>query len=281
MPDLFYLFGKWWKQIVAIVVISIVIAAIFLFTRPVKYLATATALPASSFNTDKASVFNQNIQSLYTALGTPDDLDVIIGTAQLDTAYLAIAQAFGLAKHYEVKEQGDAANRKAAFILKSNTRVIRSAFTELKIKVWDEDKNFAPELANAMLQKLQDIHTDLQNANNLTILNKLQAGREKIESGVDSIKNFLRTADITAENAAGYTSRIASLSAQAQQYDQLIGQYQLMVDTKPSSLLIVEKARAAEWPDKPKRWPILLATFALSLVFALLLALVLEKRKPA
>ena len=39
----------------------------------------------------------------------------------------------------------------------------------------------------------------------------------------------------------------------------LIGEYQLMVDSKPPSLIIVEKAKPSDWPDKPKRMQIMIA----------------------
>lgn len=279
MPDIFYLFSKWWKQILSVVVITLVGAGIILYSRPSKYLSVATALPASSFATDKASVFNQNIQSLYAALGTPDDLDVIVGTAQLDTPYIAVAEKFDVAGHYKVEEQGQAAKLKAAYLLKASTKVIKSEYNELKVKVWDADKDFAAQMANGIIEKLQDIHGDLQNSNNITLLNNLQSGKQKLQIQADSISQFLKSSDISNLNTTLYTTQLNNLSAQLEQFGKLINEYQLMADSKPQVLMIVERARAANWPDKPKRIPALIATFALSLLFALGVALLLERRK--
>ena len=279
MPDIFYLVSKWWKHILSIVILSLVTIGILLYLRPSKYLSTATALPASSYAVDKASIFGQNIQSLYAALGTTDDLDVIVGTAQLDTVYLAMAEKFDLADHYEVREQGSAANSKAAFLLKANSKVLKSEFSELKVKVWDANKIFAAEMANAIMEKLQNIHRDLQNSSNITLLVNLQSGKQKLQNQADSITNFLKLADITARNTSTYTTRLNAIYAQLGHYEKLIGEYQLMADSKPPVLIIVEKARVANWPDKPRRIPILVATFILSLLFALFLVLLLEKRK--
>jgi len=279
MPDLFYLVSKWWKQILAIVVISMVAVSIVLYLMPVKYLSTATALPASSFASDKAGIFSNNIQELYPATGTPEDLDVIIGTAQLDTVYLAVAQQFNLAGHYKVKEQGDAATRKAAYLLKINTKVIRSAYNELKVKVWDGDKTLAPQMANAIIDKLQAIHQDLQSSNNTTLVKSLWAGKEKMQKDFDSINNYLRKAVLDEDLSVNDVARRTSLTSQLQQYEKLINEYQLLVDNKPPVLIIVEKARVTDWPDKPKQLPILVATFILSLLFAFFVTLLIEKRK--
>jgi capsular polysaccharide biosynthesis protein len=279
MPDIFYLISKWWKQMLAVVMLSLVVVATILYLRPVKYLAVTTALPASSYAADKASIFNNNIQALYPAMGSPDDLDVILGTAQLDTVYITIAEQFELAGHYKIKEQGEAAKLKAASLLKGNTKVIKGDYSELKVKVWDGDKAIAPQLANAITGKLQAIHQDLQNSNNISLVKSLQAGKQKIQVQIDSINNFLQAVDITREGAELYTNRRTGLAAQLQQYEKLIGEYQLIADNKPPVLIIVEKARLANWPDKPKWLLALTVTFVLSLLFSVLLILLLERKK--
>jgi len=269
MPDLIYLFSKWWKHVLAIVVLSVVIVWVVLLFKPVKYLSIATAVPASSYASDKASVFNNNIQLLYPAMGTPDDLDMIVGTAQLDTVYISVAQQLNLAEHYKVEEKGEAAIRKAAYVLKANTRVIKSDFSELKVKCWDGDKTFAAHMANSLMEKLASFHQDLQSSKNSSMVASLESAKRKLQGNIDSLN----------DNTEAVVMKRKVLQEQLPQYERLITEYQLLVDNKPPVLIIVERARTPEWPDKPKRFPILIATFALSLLFSLLVVLVLEKRK--
>src|SRR5258706_14696868 len=92
MPDIFYVISRWWKQMLVIVVLSLLTAGTVLFLLPPKFLSVSTALPASAYLKDKASVFSNNLQQLYPAMGIPDDLDMIVGTGQLDTPYLAVAR---------------------------------------------------------------------------------------------------------------------------------------------------------------------------------------------
>jgi hypothetical protein len=56
------------------------LAAVIAALLPRKYVSVVTALPTSSIASDKGAIFN-NIQQLYSALSTPDDLDCIFGTA--------------------------------------------------------------------------------------------------------------------------------------------------------------------------------------------------------
>ncbi len=264
MPDIFYLLSKWWKQVLTVVLLSLLTAALIVFFSPKKYLSVTTALPASSFTADKARIFNENIQELYSVLGTADDLDMITGTGKLDTIYLAITDQFNLANHYSIKEKEEAARSKAACILKKNSRVMKSEYGELKVKVWNKNRELAAQLANALMNKIHSIHQDLQNQSNKATLESLEKAKRELQQQADSAGSSL----------PGHTFP----TEQVKKYETLITQYQLMTNSKPLVLLIVEKARAANVPDKPKPLTVLLSTAFLSLLFGILLALYMEKR---
>jgi hypothetical protein len=269
MPDLIDLIAKWWKKIIVVMILSLLAAGIITFLKPHQFLSVTTAVPASSFASDKAKIFNENIQALYSTLGTPDDLDMILGTAKLDTLYLFVTDQFNLFDHYKMKEKGSAARTKSAYLLKKNTKVMKSEYGELKVKVWDTDKNLAPQLSNAIMEKLNSIHAALQSAGNKTALNGLLNGKIKIQLQSDSISG----------SSEQVMERKKSLQEQIKKYERLISEYQMMVDSKPPVLIVVEEAKPSSKPDRPKRIQILVATTVLSFLFALLAALISERRK--
>lgn len=280
MPDLLTLIYIRRKQVLLIVLISLAIATGIVFIMPAQYLASSTALPANPAATDKASVFNNNIRDLYSSLGEPADLDKIVGTGQLDTVYLAVSDQYNLPDHYKIKENNPAVSRReAAVFLKKNSKVSKSEYNELLVQVWANDKNLAPQLANALMEKLAAMHQDLLNKSNQTIIKSLEDGQQKLQASIDSIRIFLQHADITPSAAQLYNDRLTVLQQQVSQYEKLKTEYQLMIDTKPAALLVVDKARTSDQPDKPKKLLILLATAILSFLFAAWLALLLEKRK--
>src|SRR6185436_4287627 len=155
MPDIFDLIAKWWKHILGFVLASVAITAIIVFAMPKKYLGQATALPAPTFATDKAGVFSENLQILYPGLGTSDDLDMIVGTAHLDTVYTAVATDLNLADYFGIDKADPERNKKAGSILKEKSKVNNSDYGELKVKVWYGDKQHAAEMANGIMDKLQ------------------------------------------------------------------------------------------------------------------------------
>ena len=116
MPDMLQTFRNWWKTILGLALLTTLITAVVVFLKKAEYLSMSTALPASSLNADKGRVFSERIEGLYSPFGASDELDRMIGTAELDTVYLWVASRQNLAKHYSIT--GDHALYNAARKLK-------------------------------------------------------------------------------------------------------------------------------------------------------------------
>ncbi len=272
MPDLISIIERWWKLIAGLTIVNIILAFVLLLFIPKQYLSVATALPASAVSADKSGIFNTNVQELYSSLGSPDDLDKIIGTANLDTLYIALVKEYNLSG-------GRKDDINAALALKKNIKVIKSEYGELKIKVWNEDSKLAAALANGLLQKLQQLHQSLQNQNNALTLQKLQETYAAMQN------TYLTQGDTSGSKDRSKATMLAiknkNQQDQLNQYEKLIAEYQLVLNTNPPALLIVELARVASKPDKPKIWQTILLTAFVSVVFGLLLAFFLQGRGKA
>lgn len=277
MPDLFDLSARWWKQILSLMVITLIVTTIIVWLIPKKYLGVATALPASTYTQDKTGVFSQNLQSLYSSLGSPDDLDMIVGTAHLDTVYRFLAEQFQLVGHYNISGMDRKFVVRAAHMLKERTRVIKSDYGELKVKVWDTDRDWAARLANAIMEKLQQIHQDVQTTNNAMMLSKVSSEYNEKKKEYQKISDSLQ--HINPATNDFLSMQKSSLVQQMMEYEKLLDQYKLMVSARPQALIIIEKATPALKPDKPRSFEIVIAAAVVSLFFGILVALVLERRR--
>jgi len=280
MPDLLLVLTKRWKLIISITILATILALIFSLLSPKKYLSVATALPVNSVTADKARMFNSNIEALYSDFGLPDELDRIEGTAKLDTLYIAASEKFNLSGYYLIKNAGEGMY-KAAMRLKKNTRIEHSAYGELKIKTWDHDRNKSAELANFLMQKLQELHQHLQAQIAISTLEKINdqyilKQTEYIQL-TDSLHEQTNKAFASAGNEM-MKSKILSLTSQLQQLDKMRSEYQLAINANSPVLLIVENARAPLWPDKPKVLITVLLTFFAALLSSYLTALFIERR---
>jgi hypothetical protein len=271
MPDLIIVFSRWWKFILGFTILAAVIAYVVSIFSPKEFLSEATALPANSMIADKARIFNKNIEALYSDIGTADELDRLEGTGTLDTLYIAASDSFQLNVHYGYGEGGESAF-KAARKLKKNSKIARSAFGELKVKVWDEDRNLAAALANFLMARLQSIHQHMQNETSLLILDKMRADYAAKQ---EQFSNF---SDSTS-NAQIRSARENALLEQIGEYEKVINEYQLSINTNPPVLLVVEPARASLWADKPRTFQTMIFTMVVALALTFLVALYMESRK--
>lgn len=272
MPDIIVTLSKWWKTIAAIALSATLLALLITLLLPKQYLSVATALPANSAASDKASIFNNNIQALYSSLGTPDELDRVIGTAHLDTLFIAVAAKFNLQQHYGIANNGQALY-KAADKLKDNSKIYKSEYDDLKIKVWDKDKNMAAQLANALMETLQQINQQLQNEGNIRTLQKLKGDYTLLQQQYGQTSGSGNTDKDS--NGLLQIKRAAQIQ-QLTEYEKLIAQYEVMVNANIPVLLVAENARPAVFADKPYIWQSVVAVFFAAFLFSVLLAFYVE-----
>ena len=281
MPDLLFVFSKRWKLVTAITLCATAIAFIVALLSPSKYLSVATALPVNSVTADKARIFNSNVEALYSDFGTPDELDKLEGTARLDTIFIAAAEKFNLGEHYSYGNSNEGIYL-AAVKLKKNSKIARSSYGELKVKIWDVDRILAANMANFLMQKIQELHQHLQNESNLLVLQKLKeqyaAKQTEYLQLADSLGAQPNNGTVAARSDL-LKARANGLSQQVQEYEKMIGEYQLAVTANAPVLLVVENARPSFWPDEPKVLVITLLVFFVAFIFSVVLALLMESRK--
>ena len=278
MPDLLTVLCRRWRLVLLLPLLATVVALVACLLLPKEYAGETTALPANAVVGDKARIFNPNIEALYPEIGSADELDKIEGTARLDTIYLAAVNRFNLVVHYNLTTTADAVQT-ATKGLKKKTEVKRTGYGELQIIVWDKDKRMAANLANFLLQELNDIHQHLQTENNRIVLERLKEVYAKNDDSILSTDNTPATATTlaTTHNKAAITTE--PLTGQRQHFRQLISEYELAISAAPRVLLVVEPAKTSLQQERPNLVRTLLFTFLASLLFSFLLALFVENRK--
>lgn len=264
MPDIFQVLARRWKTALLITLLATLVALVACFITPKEYAGEVTALPSNPEAGDRARIFNPNIEALYRELGEPDELDKIEGTAKLDTIFLAVAKRFYQPAYNAANNEDVLLLHRAAKALKKDTRIYRTGYGELKIKVWDKDPHTAAALANALAQELNSIHQQLRAENNRLVLQRL--------------KESYATQQNDNTGTLG-TSTADTNTSQAVLYARLVNEYELALQTNPNALLIVEPARPSPWHDRPQTVLVVTFTFLASLLFSIFLLLLTERRK--
>jgi uncharacterized protein involved in exopolysaccharide biosynthesis len=275
MPDLIAVFARRWTFIIGLSLLCALAALAASLLRSKEYLSTATALPANTLMADKARIFNEQIESLYSEFGSSDELDRIEGAAHLDTFFVAAARRFNLAAHYQL---GEGANKGylAAQRLRKNCHISKSAYGELKISVWDTDPVLAAALANDVLRQIQELFQHLQSLATATLWKQLHTQRDSLQERYRVSAASL--ASLSAPEAQLVQTHEQALLAQLLKDEKLMSEYELSLKANPQVLLPVESARPAPYPDRPQVVENILFAFLAGFLFAFLAALFIEHR---
>jgi capsular polysaccharide biosynthesis protein len=274
---------KKWKQIIVFVFIVLAITAITIFLLPKQFKSTAVVIPANPSLADKSRLFNTNIQSLYSFFGNGDDVEVLYGLANLDTVYYQLIDQFKLVDYYESKGENELIKKKHALkSLKEDMPIQKNEFNQLKINVWNKDREQAAQIANTTVDIIQQLEqatwkkiyqNELEKTNqSITTLEKefkILSDSIQASYGNDHAPHYLDLLAVKREN----------IVEQIKQYTKSVNELQLSIATTPPTLYVVEKAQPASIAERPAKLEILIAAFFTSLIFGIIAALVYGRKQ--
>lgn len=278
--DVFNTLKKNFKQISLFVVFCVVVSTIIVFLVPQYYKSKAVIVAANPALADMARLFNNNIQGLYSNFGSGDDLDRILGIANLDTTFETLVDEFNLTQYYKLKDTSlSLRKRKAVLKLQDDIELQKNELTQLQIVVSTKDKNLSANIANRMVEIVQKRIENIWQTNYRISIEKINASVIDLENEVDSINSLLRNTEVTAQNALSLTNKREALLSQLKQYYTLANEFKLAMNNNATALYTIEKATPAAKHYKPKKLIVLLAVAIISFVFACLATLLLNQKK--
>ena len=280
--DVVTVLQKRWKQIAVFVLLILIITTLLLYLMPKHYRSTAIVVAANPALADKARLFNNNIQGLYSNFGSGDDLDRIYGLANLDTTFKLLVDEFNLITYYKIKGQDIALNRRKAVLnLRDDIELQKTDISQLKIMVWSKNKQQSANIANRLVSTVQQMEEGIWKKNYETSFEKINASITEMEKQVIAISDTLKVMDITQVAAILMSNKKETLFQQIQQYQKTANDFKLAISNNAPALYIIENATSPAKHDKPKKVDVLIAALLTSIVFGCIITLVFDKRKNA
>jgi uncharacterized protein involved in exopolysaccharide biosynthesis len=266
---------KKWKTIFLFVIICVIVAAITVFLVPPYFKSTATVVSANPVLADKARLFNNNIQSLYSYYGSGDDLDRINGIGDMDTSYKKLVDEFALIEYYGFKNDSlPKLKRKAVGLLRSDLGFQKTEQNQLKIIAWTKDKQLSANLVNRMVEIIQETATAVWQKNyNQSI--------EKLDASINSMEQEYRALHDNSAKDALALMKMQTLSEQINQYRKTADEYKLASQTAPAVLYVMETATPSAKAERPDKPAIILAAGLIGFLFSCLLVLVNNRKSIA
>jgi uncharacterized protein involved in exopolysaccharide biosynthesis len=281
--DVVALLSKKWKQITLFVLLVLIVTAITLFMLPQQFKSTAVVIPGNPTLADKSRLFNTNVQGLYSFFGNGDDVEILNGFANLDTVYYQLIDQFKLADYYGSKGTDDFVRKKNTIkSLKEDLQIQKNEFNQLKIVVWNKDKEIAAQIANTTIDIIQQIEQATWKKVYQNELDKLTLSLQDLDKQFKLLSDSIEASYTNTHpphSSDLFNIKRENIVDQIKQYSKSVNELQLAISTTPPTLYIVEKARPAAIAERPAKIEILIAAFFSSLIFGIISILIYERNK--
>ena len=268
---------KRWKTILWFVVATVAAATIAVFVVPQYYRSSSLLVSANPALADKARMFNNQIQGLYSYFGSGDDLDRINGVADMDTTYKQLVDEFALIDYYQLKDDSLALLRRNAVLhLRKDLTIQKTEQAQLKIICWTKDKALSAKLVNRMVAIIQETETAVWQKNYQQSLEQLNRSVANMEQQYQVLNDSISKTG-GAKYALG-TARLETLLEQIKQYRKTADEFALAAATSPAAFYIMETAVPAAKAERPDKLGIILASMIVGFVFSCLLVLLSDRK---
>lgn len=267
------------KQIAVFVFVSLIAATIAVLFSDKYYRSVALVVPANSLLADKASLFNNNIQNLYSFLGNSDDAETLFGIAKSDTVFYRLIDEFNLVDYYHSKGDDAAQKRKNTLNhLEKDLEIEKTEFNQLKITAFTKDPQLSANIVNSAIETIQRIEQQMWKQLYQNSFNQLNQSVKDLKNQYREITDSISHATIVYKKEMLETQRQSALE-QLKQFQKSENELKLAIETTPPTLYTIEKAFPSSSADKPLLIPTLFAVFFISLVFAIIASLVFERKQ--
>ncbi len=271
---------KQWKTILGFVLACALVAAVTVFVVPPYFKSTATVVSANPALADKARLFNNNIQNLYSYYGSGDDLDRINAVADMDATYEKLVDEFSLSGYYKLSDDSlPALKRKAVLCLRKDLFCQKTEQAQLKIIAWTKDKQLSANLVNRMVAIIQETEGNVWLKNYHASIEKINASITAKENEYKLLSDSL--SKLQKSSAALTMGHMQTLSEQINQYRKTADEFSLAAANPPAVLYVMEAGTAAARAEKPDKNGIIIAACMAGFLFSCLLILVNDRKNMA
>ncbi len=230
---------------------------------PEEYMSQASILAANSKMTDKQRMFSENIQELYSAYGSSEDLDRLFATMRSNEVLNVVADSFGLLTHYKLQNAKNG-RIKSYRKFRKNLELVKTEYGEIRVRVWDKDSVLSAQIANAIVARTRDVSDKMftgfyeQSINRMK--KELSVKSEILKSNTDSLRE-------------------KELKEELSIIRNRMTEYQVTQLNPPPSLFVLEKAEPSPIADKPKILLNVIVSFILASFCSLLWLALIYARK--
>ncbi len=199
-------------------------------------------------------------------IGTPDDVDQVMGALMSEKVRMQIIQEFGLYQRYNIKPEHPKAKAKMLSILEDNLKIKRTSYNTLEISVWETEPELAQKIANRFAYLANELYSGIFKTNMDKIAVAMEEEYQKKLTEIKQLSDSLNTLKKQNTNPAHQLVLEHLLIAETKQ----LSKYKIVLEMSKldkkhtlDNAMILDEAQPNAKRDRPKRILIILG-FTLS-----------------
>ncbi|MBR1765422.1 MAG: hypothetical protein IJ745_00095 [Bacteroidales bacterium] len=262
-------FRRWWKVLVAVLVVAAVVSAIAAWMIKPLYKSSAVIFPTNSNRLSKA-IMDYHYSLDFMDYGIERDCEYAIQILSSKSMQQAVCQHFNLMEHYGIPS--DDAHRlfKLDEQYRSNISVKRTEFLGVEIGVLDQDPQWAADIANYMATMYDTLCRDIHHDRAVSAATVMDGVCSAMEREIDSLSQ-LPTTPWRTKLIADKCEQLADLQTRATQT-------RVDKDLSVSYKYSVDQATPADKKAYPKRLLIILGGSLGAVVVCIFALLIFAKK---
>ena len=277
MPHTIQVLQKHTRFILLFTLFAMLVAFVTVLLVPKYFRSSARIIAANPQLTDKSRLFNENIQGLYSYFGSGDDLDRIIGIADMDTTYYQLVDQFNLMDYYQLDNDSlPLLRRKAVLKLKKDISFKRTEQGQMRVQCWTKDKQLSADIINTMIrivqQKLESIWLSNYQEASAQLNASIVHNEQQYAALNDSISKAGRAQQILLQK------HMETLLEELSRYRKTAASFQLMGETVPPALYVLEPAVPSVKAERPDKLNTVLISGLAGFLFSILFLLLKDRR---
>jgi uncharacterized protein involved in exopolysaccharide biosynthesis len=291
---------KWKKHILAVSILSAVIAALVaLFILDEYYLSQSVFYPINQAQNDKNIIFSSTSGSSVNYFGDKNDVNRLLTMANSKQLIEEVIDSFGIVEHYKISREKPYWKTKVYKSFLKNYSAIKTEKDAIEISLFDTDPKLAATIVNTIVQILDERNSKAIKENRGRLLaaleNDIEIGERKLAQlniEADSLikSNRLKISFsqygelmvdgdnfLARETVRQLFREINNTQRELLNKTNIQDQLKVSVANTVSSISVVEKAEPADRREKPQRTLIVVVAFIIAFVFSCIGALLLEQ----
>ncbi len=183
-------FKRHFKLLCIVFFVTGVVSALLSLLMPNYYKSEVLLLPSEFNSLSKATINEGDSRDIF-LFGTEKESEYIMELLSSWQILEKTGQRFNLREHYGLKNTALDQER-MGLKLKKNIKVKRSQYLGAQLQVWDKDPQYACDIANYMVNQLQELRYQMKKAKADSIVLAIRSSRDSVKKEVMTLTDSLQ-----------------------------------------------------------------------------------------